>query len=132
MPNLRKAMRKAGSDFRSDVSTVPTERMMQVRTEPFSKPQLAMIYMTKLVISRSTASRTNSSNSQEKKWRYEPLRTMGNQICPRTHLVQPPHTVLLDHRNNVYCWESGAPPVLSQASVTPVIPANQIHLTLDD
>ncbi|KGM92231.1 hypothetical protein PABG_11260 [Paracoccidioides brasiliensis Pb03] len=29
MPNLRKAMRKAGSDFRSDVSTVPTERMMQ-------------------------------------------------------------------------------------------------------
>ncbi|ODH47310.1 hypothetical protein GX48_06596 [Paracoccidioides brasiliensis] len=29
MPNLRKAMRKAGSDFWSDVSTVPTERMMQ-------------------------------------------------------------------------------------------------------
>lgn len=31
MPNLKRAIQKAGGDFRSDVSTVPTESMMQVR-----------------------------------------------------------------------------------------------------
>lgn len=46
--------------------------------------------------------------------------------------MQPPHTVLLDHRAHVYCWESGALPALSQASVSPVIPTNGIHLTLND
>lgn len=58
--------------------------------------------------------------------------TMGNQICLRTHLVQPPHTVLLDHRAHVHCWETGALPVMSQASVTQVHPSNGVHLTVDD
>lgn len=58
--------------------------------------------------------------------------TMGNQICLRTHLTQPPHSVLLDHRAHVYTWESGALPVMSQASVTPVQPVNGLHLTLAD
>lgn len=58
--------------------------------------------------------------------------TQGNQICLRTHLTQPPHTVLLDHRAHVQCWESGALPVFSQASVTAVHPANGVHLTLED
>jgi threonine aldolase len=58
--------------------------------------------------------------------------TMGNQICLRTHLTQPPHTVLLDHRAHVHCWESGALPVMSQAGVTQVHPKNGIHLTVED
>ena len=58
--------------------------------------------------------------------------TMGNQVCLRTHLSQPPHSVVLDHRAHVYCWESGALPALSNASVTPVHPANGIHLTVED
>lgn len=58
--------------------------------------------------------------------------TQGNQICLRTHLTQPPHTVLLDHRAHVHCWESGALPVMSQASVTTVHPKNGVHLTLAD
>lgn len=58
--------------------------------------------------------------------------TMGNQVCMRTHLKQPPQSVLLDHRAHIYVWESGALPALSQASVTPVKPRNGRHLTLDD
>jgi threonine aldolase len=57
---------------------------------------------------------------------------MGNQICLRTHLHQPPHTILLDYRAHVQCWETGAIPLLSQASVTGVEPQNGIHLTLED
>jgi len=58
--------------------------------------------------------------------------TMGNQICLRTHLTQPPHSVLLDARAHVHNWESGALPVLSQASTTQVVPKNGVHLTVDD
>lgn len=58
--------------------------------------------------------------------------TQGNQICLRTHLTQPPHTVLLDYRAHVHCWESGALPVMSQASVTTVHPKNGVYLTLAD
>ncbi|EEA20879.1 L-allo-threonine aldolase, putative [Talaromyces marneffei ATCC 18224] len=58
--------------------------------------------------------------------------TMGNQICLRTHLTQPPHTVLLDYRAHVHCWETGAMPVMSQAAVTQVHPKNGLHLTLED
>jgi hypothetical protein len=61
-----------------------------------------------------------------------PSGTMGNQICLRTHLVQPPHAVLLDHRAHVHSWESGALPVMSQATTTQVVPANGLHLTVDD
>lgn len=58
--------------------------------------------------------------------------TMGNQICLRTHLTQPPHSVLLDARAHVHNWESGALPVLSQASATQVYPKNGVYLTVDD
>lgn len=58
--------------------------------------------------------------------------TMGNQICLRTHLTQPPHSVLLDSRAHVHNWESGALPVLSQATSTQVVPKNGVHLTVDD
>lgn len=36
LPNLKRAIEKAGADFRSDVSTVPTENMMQVRKAALS------------------------------------------------------------------------------------------------
>ena len=58
--------------------------------------------------------------------------TQGNQICLRTHLHQPPHTIILDYRAHVQVWETGAIPLLSQATVTGVEPKNGVHLTLDD
>jgi hypothetical protein len=63
---------------------------------------------------------------------FVPSGTMGNQICLRTHLHQPPHTILLDYRAHVQCSETGAIPLLSQATVTGVEPKNGVHLTLDD
>ncbi|PGH02159.1 hypothetical protein AJ79_07705 [Helicocarpus griseus UAMH5409] len=129
MPNLKRAIQKAGSDFRSDVTTVPTESMMQAILEAsvgddiYDEAGDASVnaLQNKLI---------ELTGKEAALWALSG--TMGNQICLRTHLVQPPHTVLLDHRAHVYCWESGALPALSQASVTPVIPANGIHLTLND
>ncbi|OZJ06480.1 hypothetical protein BZG36_00578 [Bifiguratus adelaidae] len=58
--------------------------------------------------------------------------TMSNQIAVRTHLTHPPHSVLCDYRSHVYIHEAGGIAFHSQAQVTPVVPKNGHHLTLED
>ncbi len=58
--------------------------------------------------------------------------TMGNQLALRTHLTQPPHSVLCDHRAHILEWEAGGVASLSGALVKGVVPRNGVHLTLED
>lgn len=58
--------------------------------------------------------------------------TLSNQIGIRTHLHQPPHSVLCDYRSHIYSHEAGGLPTLSQAMIQTIIPKNGIHLTLED
>lgn len=58
--------------------------------------------------------------------------TLSNQIALRTHLTQPPHSVLCDYRGHVYVHEAGGLATLSQAMVTAIIPSNGLYLTLED
>ncbi|KAF9055494.1 hypothetical protein BDZ89DRAFT_1056072 [Hymenopellis radicata] len=58
--------------------------------------------------------------------------TLSNQIGIRTHLMQPPYTVLLDQRSHVYKYECGGLGFHSGAAVSTVIPSNGHHLTLAD
>ncbi|UPK97045.1 hypothetical protein LCI18_007980 [Fusarium solani-melongenae] len=120
---------KASRDFRSDVVTVPTEDMMNailiasVNDDIYDEEGDASV--------KSLEQRLVEMTGMEAAlWAVSG--TQGNQICLRTHLTQPPHTVLLDHRAHVHCWESGALPVISQASATTVRPKNGVHLTLED
>lgn len=58
--------------------------------------------------------------------------TMGNQVAIRSHLAQPPHSVLCDHRSHIICYEAGGVSAWTGATVSPVIPKNGVHLTLED
>jgi threonine aldolase len=58
--------------------------------------------------------------------------TMGNQVALRTHLTQPPHSVLCDIRSHIYNYEAGGVSSLSSAMIIPVRPSNGHHLTLED
>ena len=58
--------------------------------------------------------------------------TMGNQIAIRSHLTQPPHSVLCDHRSHVLEWEAGGVASLSGALIKGVVPSNGSYLTLED
>ncbi|KAI1845081.1 hypothetical protein JX265_008333 [Neoarthrinium moseri] len=120
---------KAARDFRSDVVTVPTEEMMQAVLVASVNDD---IYDTEgdPSVKALEARLIELTGMEAALWAVSG--TQGNQICLRTHLTQPPHTVLLDHRAHVHCWESGALPVISQACVTMVKPKNGVHLTLDD
>ncbi|KEF60514.1 threonine aldolase [Exophiala aquamarina CBS 119918] len=58
--------------------------------------------------------------------------TMGNQVALRTHLSQPPHSVLCDIRGHIYNYEAGGVSSLSSAMLIAVHPKNNHHLTLED
>ncbi|KAI9488369.1 pyridoxal phosphate-dependent transferase [Zychaea mexicana] len=58
--------------------------------------------------------------------------TMTNQLGLRTHLSNPPHSVVCDARSHVFLWEAGGIAFHSRASVSPVICRNGIHVTADE
>ena len=58
--------------------------------------------------------------------------TMGNQVALRTHLTQPPHSVLTDYRSHIIEWEAGGVASLCGALVKGVVPANGHSMTLAD
>jgi threonine aldolase len=58
--------------------------------------------------------------------------TMTNQLSIRTHMVQPPHSVITDHRAHVHTFEAGAIAVFSQATTHALVPSNGKHLSVED
>ncbi|KAH9484847.1 putative low-specificity L-threonine aldolase [Psilocybe cubensis] len=58
--------------------------------------------------------------------------TASNQIALRTHLKQPPYSVLCDHRAHIYKYEAGGAAFHSGAAIVAVAPTNKHHLTLQD
>ncbi|KAJ3528636.1 hypothetical protein NM688_g7970 [Phlebia brevispora] len=63
---------------------------------------------------------------------FLPSGTMSNQIALRTHLKQPPYSVLCDQRAHINNYEAGGTAFHSGAHTIPVIPSNKHHLTLED
>ncbi|KAM6497920.1 Pyridoxal phosphate-dependent transferase [Amanita muscaria] len=58
--------------------------------------------------------------------------TASNQIALRTHLTQPPYSVLCDQRAHMHKYEAGGTAFHSGAAVIPLLPSNGHHLTLAD
>lgn len=63
---------------------------------------------------------------------FVPSGTMGNQLCLRTHLTQPPHSVLCDERAHVYTNEAGGLAMFSQAMTTTIRAKNGTYITLEE
>lgn len=60
------------------------------------------------------------------------MRLQTNQLAIRTHLTQPPHSILLDARAHIHLYEAGGVAFHSQANSLAIPPANGHHLTLED
>ncbi|KAG6371662.1 pyridoxal phosphate-dependent transferase [Boletus reticuloceps] len=58
--------------------------------------------------------------------------TLGNQLAIRTHLLQPPFSILTDVRSHINSYEAGGAAMHSGAYPIPVTPSNGHHLTLED
>jgi threonine aldolase len=58
--------------------------------------------------------------------------TMGNQLAIRTHLQQPPNSIICDTRAHINMYEAGGAAIHSGALQNALTPKNGHHLTLKD
>ncbi|KAF3079244.1 hypothetical protein TWF706_003401 [Orbilia oligospora] len=118
----------AAYDFRSDTVTTPTPSMLQ--------SILNISVHGDDVFSEDTT--TNNLESFIVSLTGKPAAcfvmsgTMGNQVSIRSHLTQPPHSIVMDSRCHIFNYEASGAAILSQAQMIPVKPANGEHLTLEE
>ncbi|KAI0757228.1 pyridoxal phosphate-dependent transferase [Daedaleopsis nitida] len=124
--DTKRGMKEVSRSFISDTITVPTPAMYayaarasvgdDVYHEPCTKALEA--HMAKL---------TGKEDAL-----FVPSGTMSNQLALRTHLQQPPYSVLCDHRSHIVRYEAGGLAFHSGAHAQMVIPSNGHHITLED
>lgn len=117
----------ASNDFRSDTFTTPTAEMIQAALtatigDAVYNEDIDTIALEQLV----------AHLSGKEAGLFCVSGTLSNQIALRTHLYQPPYSILCDYRAHVYTHEAAGLAILSQAMVSPVIPSNGNYMTLDD
>ncbi|CAG8954851.1 hypothetical protein HYFRA_00008537 [Hymenoscyphus fraxineus] len=117
----------AASDFRSDVVTTPTASMLEAIINTTLLDDVFAEDPTTNDLEKYLAQRTNHEAAL-----FVLSGTMGNQLAIRSHLFQPPHSVLCDYRAHILEWEAGGVASLSGALVRGVVPENKVYLTLED
>ncbi|KAJ3156944.1 Threonine aldolase [Geranomyces michiganensis] len=115
-------------DFRSDTVTHPTEAMRQAM---LSAPVGDDVYgedPTVLALQARMIELTGHPAAL-----FVTSATMSNQLAARTHLTQPPHSVIADHRAHIHTYEAGGVSFFTGASIIPVDPERYgaRHLTPD-
>ncbi|KAI0343911.1 hypothetical protein BDW22DRAFT_1355132 [Trametopsis cervina] len=121
-----KARNQIARAFISDTITVPTKEMYiyaslsSVGDDVYHEPSTIALeaHMAKITGKEAAL--------------FVPSGTMSNQIGLRTHLKQPPYSVVCDHRAHINCYEAGGTAFHSGAHTLPVIPSNGHHITLEE
>ncbi|KAF9451788.1 threonine aldolase [Macrolepiota fuliginosa MF-IS2] len=112
--------------FISDTVTVPTEEMYTYATlatlgdDVYFEPSTAALEAHIAQLAGKEAAL------------FMPSGTQSNQIALRTHLKQPPYSVVCDKRAHIFKYEAGGAAFNSNAHVVPITPANGHHLTLEE
>lgn len=114
-------------DFRSDTVTTPTASMLAAMSQSSFRDDLYAEDTTTNEFQHYVAKLLGHEAGL-----FVSSGTMGNQLGVRMHLMQPPHSVVCDHRAHFRNDEAGAAAVISQAIIIPVVPSNGLYLTLED
>jgi len=117
----------AAYDFRSDVMTTPTASMLDAISNTTLQDDVFVEDTTTIDLEAHVAALAGHEAAL-----LVMSGTMGNQVALRTHLTQPPHSVLVDIRGHIINYEAGGVSSISNAMVIPIHPANNHHLTLED
>ncbi|EGO03616.1 hypothetical protein SERLA73DRAFT_175157 [Serpula lacrymans var. lacrymans S7.3] len=121
-----KQLEDISRNFMSDTITVPTKDMYTYATrasigdDVYHEPSTAALENH---IARLTGKEAAL---------FLPSGTMSNQIALRTHLKQPPYSVICDVRSHIHRYEAGGTAFHSGAQSITIAPANEHHLTLED
>ncbi|KZF23691.1 hypothetical protein L228DRAFT_252999 [Xylona heveae TC161] len=114
-------------DFRSDTLTTPTASMLHAISRATLQDDVYREDATTNSLESSIA-----QLCEHEAGLFVMSGTMGNQLALRTHLTQPPHSVLCDHRAHILRWECGTAAFLSGAMLEGIVPSNGSYLTLED
>ncbi|KAK4985542.1 hypothetical protein LTR50_005878 [Elasticomyces elasticus] len=117
----------AAFDFRSDVMTCPTPRMLEAISSTTLLDDVFQLDPTTNSLESFIAELTGHEAAL-----LVLSGTMGNQVALRTQLLAPPHAVLCDARAHILEWEAGGVASLCGALVQGVAPRNGRFLTLED
>ncbi|KAK4545631.1 hypothetical protein LTR36_002584 [Oleoguttula mirabilis] len=117
----------AAFDFRSDVVTTPTTRMLNAIASTSLLDDVFQDDPTTNNLEAFIADLTGKEAAL-----LVLSGTMGNQVAIRTQLLAPPHSVVTDHRSHILEWEAGGVASLCGALVKPVTPSNGAYVTLED
>ncbi|SNX87625.1 related to GLY1 - L-threonine aldolase, low-specific [Melanopsichium pennsylvanicum] len=110
-------------DFRSDTITAPTESMIAAMATASRGDDVYGEDLTTNSFQSEIALLTGKESAI-----FVPSGTLSNQLALRTHLKQPPHTVLCDTRSHIHRYEAGGIAFHCGASTEIVAPSNGHHL----
>lgn len=117
----------ASNDLRSDTFTTPTPEMMKAAVAASVGDAVYQEDVDTIRLEQTVAQLAGKEAGL-----FCVSGTLSNQIALRTHLFQPPYSILCDYRAHVYTHEAAGLAILSQAMVVPVIPSNGNYMTLKD
>ena len=117
----------ASNDLRSDTFTTPTPEMMQAGIAASIGDAVYQEDIDTIRLEQTVAQLAGKEAGL-----FCVSGTLSNQIAVRTHLTQPPYSVLCDYRSHIYTHEAAGLAILSQAMVVPVVPSNGNYMTLED
>ncbi|GAK66691.1 threonine aldolase [Moesziomyces antarcticus] len=122
-----KKQRLLARDFRSDTITAPTESMIRAMAEASRGDDVYGEDETTNSFQAEIAALTGKESAI-----FVPSGTLSNQLALRTHLHQPPHTILCDTRAHIHRYEAGGIAFHCGASTEIVAPSNGHHLRWDE
>ncbi|KAL8993061.1 MAG: hypothetical protein Q9169_006629, partial [Polycauliona sp. 2 TL-2023] len=117
----------AAFDFRSDVVTTPTRSMLTAIQNCTLLDDVFTEDPTTISLESHISTLTGFPAAL-----LVTSGTQGNQLCIRTHMTQPPHSILADTRSHIYQWEAGGISSFTGAFPIQVQPGNGHHITVED
>jgi threonine aldolase len=114
------------ADFRSDTVTTPTPEMHEYMKNTIVGDDVFGDDPTVQELEKTMAQLTGKEASL-----YCVSGTLSNELAIRTHLKQPPFSVICDKSAHVHVYEAGGISYHNGAQVIPVAPSGT-HLTLSD
>ncbi|EED22772.1 alanine racemase [Talaromyces stipitatus ATCC 10500] len=125
--NTWEGLGAAEFDLRSDTMTKPTKSMLEAISHASLLDDVFNEDPTTNSLQQYIADRTKHEAAL-----LVMSGTMGNQVAIRTHLSQPPYSVLCDHRSHILQYEAGGVSMWTGATVQGIEPKNGRYLTLED
>ncbi|OCF32788.1 threonine aldolase [Kwoniella heveanensis CBS 569] len=121
------ALHRVSRDFRSDTLTIPTDAQLLFALKASRGDDVYGEDPSTTALERRIAKLTGKEAAM-----FAVSGTMTNQLAIRTHMKQPPHSVITDYRAHVHKMEAGGIAMFSQATTHQLFPENGLHLTADD